>query len=112
MYSALHIAAHKGHLQVVQLLLEFNRSIINWENKYRRTALIAAATTGKSNVVKFLLENDAAITEDYEFFNCLDWCLIKNDKDTAMTMMCHARWKEVSCRGGREPILIRRVCVH
>lgn len=98
MYTALHIAAHKGHLEVVELLVAFNRRIIDWKNKYGRTALTAAASTGKTDVVKFLLENGAAITEDHEFLNCLDWCLIKNDKETAMTMMLHHRWAEVSSK--------------
>ena len=95
MYSALHIAADKGHLDVVQLLIATKSKIINWENKYKRTALISAASTGKSDVVKFLLESGAAITKDYEFFNCLDWSLVRNYKETAMTIMCHSRWKEV-----------------
>ena len=93
--SALHIAAYKGHLDVVESLVAFDRNIIDWKNKYGRTALIAAASTGKTDVVKFLLENGAEINEDYEFLNCLDWSLIKNDKDTAMVMMRHSRWKQV-----------------
>ena len=96
MYSALHIAAHNGHLDVVELLMAVDQNIIDWKNKYGRTALIAAASTGKTDVVKFLLENGAEITKDYESFNCLDWCCIKNDKDTAMSMMLHSRWNEVS----------------
>ena len=95
MFSALHIASSKGHLSIVEMLVAFNKNIIDWENKYGRTALLTAASTCKTDVVKFLLDNNAAIAEDYEFFNCLDWSIIKNDKQSAMVMMNHDRWKEV-----------------
>lgn len=78
------------------MLIAFNRNTIDQKNKHGRTPLIAATTTGKTEVVKFLLENGASITEDYGLLNCLDWCLIKNDKDTAMVMMLDTRWNKVS----------------
>ena len=95
MFSPLHIASRKGHLSVIEMLVAFDKSIIDWPNKYGRTALLTAASTCKTDVVKFLLDNNAAITEDYEFFNCLDWSMIKNDKQSAMMMICHQRWKKV-----------------
>ena len=98
MFSPLHIASFKGHLSIVETLVAFRKDIVEWENKYRRTALLTAASTCKTDVVKFLLDNNAAVTEDHDFFNCLDWAIIKNDKQTAMMMMCHDRWKEVSLR--------------
>lgn len=100
MFSPLHIASFKGHLNIVEMLVAFNKDIVQWENKYRRTALLTAASTCKTDVVKFLLDNNAAVTEDHDFFNCLDWSIIKNDKQTAMMMMCHDRWKEVSLGTG------------
>ena len=96
LFSPLHIAAHKGHLPIVEVLVAFDRNIIDWDNKYGRTALLTAASSCKTDVVKYLLDCNAQITEDYEFYNCLDWSLIKNDKQTAMMIMCHDRWKEVS----------------
>jgi ankyrin repeat protein len=95
MFSPLHIAASKGHLSIVEMLVAFDKNIIDWRNKYRRTALLTAASSCKTDVVKFLLDENAAIIEDYEFLNCLDWSLVKNDKKSAMMMMCHDRWKEV-----------------
>ena len=96
MFSPLHIASFKGHLSIVEVLVAFNKNIVEWENKYRRTALLTAASTCKTDVVKFLLDSNAAITKDHDFFNCLDWSILKNDKQTAMMMMCHDKWKEVS----------------
>lgn len=95
LFSPLHIAAFKGHLNIVELLVMFKPSMIDWENKYKRTALLTAAVKGKADVVKYLLDSLAAITEDYEFFNCLDWAIINDDTKSAMVMMCHDRWKEV-----------------
>ena len=95
MFSPLHIASCKGHLSIIEMLVAFDKSIIDWPNKYKRTALLSAASMCKTDVVKFLLDNKAAITEDYEFLNCLDWSMIQNDEQSAMMMMCHDRWKEV-----------------
>ncbi|XP_028413558.1 transient receptor potential cation channel subfamily A member 1-like [Dendronephthya gigantea] len=95
MFTALHIASCKGHLTIVEMLATFNKSIIDWPNKYGRTALLCAAKSCKTDVVKYLLDSNAAITEDYELYNCLDWSMIKNDKQSAMVMMSHDRWKEV-----------------
>ena len=75
--------------------MAFDKNIIDCKNKYGRTALLTAASTCKTDVVKFLLDNNAEITEDHEFFNCLDWSIIKNDKQSAMMMMNHDRWKQV-----------------
>ena len=95
MFSALHIASVKGHLSIVEMLVEFDKDIIDCVNKYGRTALLTASSTSKTDVVKFLLDNNAAITADYELFNCLDWSIVNNDEKSAMMMMCHDRWKEV-----------------
>ena len=95
MFSALHIASSKGHLSIVEMLIAFDNSIIDWTNKYGHTALLTASFSCKTDVVKFLLDSNAAITEDYEFFNCLDWSIMNNDKKSAMMMMCHDKWKEV-----------------
>ncbi|XP_046848681.1 transient receptor potential cation channel subfamily A member 1-like isoform X1 [Xenia sp. Carnegie-2017] len=95
LFSPLHIAAFKGHLNIVELLVMFKPSMIDWENKYKRTALLTAAVKGKADVVKYLLDSMVAITEDYEFFNCLDWAIINDDTKSAMVMMCHDRWKEI-----------------
>ena len=95
MFSALHVASFKGHLSIVEMLVAFDATIIDWANKYGRTALLTASASCKTDVVKFLLDNNAAITEDYDSLNCLDWSIVKNDKQSAMMMMCHDRWEEV-----------------
>ena len=95
LFSPLHIASCKGHLSIIEMLVAFDKSIIDWQNKYGCTALLTAASMCKTDVVKFLLDNKAAITEDYEIRNCLDLSMIRNDKQSAMMMMCHDRWKEV-----------------
>ncbi|XP_046848111.1 LOW QUALITY PROTEIN: transient receptor potential cation channel subfamily A member 1-like [Xenia sp. Carnegie-2017] len=109
--TPLHIAAQYGHLNIIKLLLEHKSSIIDLKNTDQRTALLEAACNGKADVVKYLLDNKAAITKDREFFNCLDWTIIKGDEDSAMVMMCHERWKEImnETRNGPEGTMAKLV---
>ena len=95
LFSPLHIAASKGHLNIVELLVMFKPSMMYWKNKYKRTALLTAAEKGKADVVKYLLDSMATITKDKDCFNCLDWAIINGDTKSAMVMMCHDEWKEV-----------------
>lgn len=58
--SALMVAAGKGHLEVVQLLLR-GRANINFQDKHGSTALMNAIKTGKEDVAGYLIDNGANI---------------------------------------------------
>ncbi|XP_046848105.1 transient receptor potential cation channel subfamily A member 1-like [Xenia sp. Carnegie-2017] len=81
--TPLHTAAKYSSPEVVKCLVN-NGAMINLENIYKRTALLTAAVEGKADVVKYLLDKWAKITNDYEFFNCLDWAIMNDDTKSAM----------------------------
>lgn len=56
--TALHIAAEKGHTEIVELLLD-NYAYVNVADKYRSTALHVAAKGGHKEVVELLLDKGA-----------------------------------------------------
>ncbi|RPB22045.1 ankyrin, partial [Terfezia boudieri ATCC MYA-4762] len=58
--TALHIAAKKGHLEVVKVLLD-KGATINAMTHVNRTALHMAAENGHLEVVKVLLDKGATI---------------------------------------------------
>ena len=63
--------------------------MIDCENNNKRTALLEAASHGKIDVVKYLLDEKADITQDKESFGCLDHAILNGDKDNAIAMVCH-----------------------
>jgi hypothetical protein len=60
-YSALHIAARYGRLDLVSFLLE-NGALVNQQDNSGWSALYWAAAAGRLAVVSFLLENGADAT--------------------------------------------------
>ena len=56
--TALHWAAHLGHLECVRVLLADPRVDVNFKSQKGQTALHAAAEEGKDEVVELLLTSD------------------------------------------------------
>jgi len=54
-------AVYKNDIDILQILLDFDLSDINYQNEYDETALMYACSTNNLNIVKILLENDADI---------------------------------------------------
>ena len=59
-FIPLHIAAHKGYLQVVEVLVEHKADIKTFDN-FSRTPLHRAVGSGRLDAVKYLVEHDADI---------------------------------------------------
>jgi len=79
--TALHVAASKGHIEIVELLLA-NGSDIEAKEETGRTPLHAAAFRGHAVVVEALLAKGAnvnALTHDGK--TPLDWALLSNKTD-------------------------------
>ncbi|XP_046842360.1 transient receptor potential cation channel subfamily A member 1-like [Xenia sp. Carnegie-2017] len=98
--TPLHIAACHGHLETVKLLLKHKPSLINHKDKDGETPLFKACSNGKTDVVKFLLDNKADISNgnkvtSKDYVSYFDAMISNGNKDTAMAMMCHERWKEI-----------------
>ena len=64
--TALHIAAQRGHLEVVQVILKIG-AVIYSKNEDGRTALHIAAQRGHLQIVKVLLKTGSVIDSKYEY---------------------------------------------
>jgi len=65
--TALHWAAHLGRMDVVKWLLGEDDLVIDMPNEDGLTPLMLAATSGKDNMVKLLLENKASYDMEGSF---------------------------------------------
>lgn len=64
--TPLHTAASQGHLEIVNLLLEVDKSLTKITRSNGKTALHSAARNGHLEVVKLLLENDPGIASRHD----------------------------------------------
>jgi ankyrin repeat protein len=80
-YTALTLAARKGHKDVVELLLAMGADIHARENG--DTALLQAAYNGHKDIVALLLDRGA------------DICARDNNRDTALTLAALSGYKDV-----------------
>lgn len=60
-YTALHIAACKGHLEIVKMLVERYNCLVDAFARDEVTPLLLAAASGHEDVVEYLLDHEAAI---------------------------------------------------
>ena len=67
--TLLHVAAEKGHLEILEFLIQ-NGVNPNSKNNDDETAMHKAARNGFSNIVQFLLENggDSSIISIFDVF--------------------------------------------
>ena len=61
MYTALHIAASKGHLEIVKVLVEKYECTVDAAAEGQTTPLLLAAASGHEDIVEYLLDHDADI---------------------------------------------------
>ncbi|XP_065659371.1 ankyrin repeat, PH and SEC7 domain containing protein secG isoform X1 [Hydra vulgaris] len=57
--TASHFAAGQGHLECLEILIKYDPESVNAKTKFGATPLILASKDGHSNVVEFLLKNNA-----------------------------------------------------
>lgn len=81
--SALLIAASKGYLEIVELLLEQKHDLINVKNILESTPLIMACAHGYYNIAKLLLDKGA------------DQSLTTNDGDTPLIAAANKGHKDI-----------------
>jgi ankyrin repeat protein len=99
--SPLRVAAMKGHLDIVKLLLE-QGAIVDASGQTGRTALHWAALKGHRDILKLLLEYDAGIDVQDELVRTpLDWALMRGHRQAAKLLQEHitSKRKQVTSRG-------------
>jgi hypothetical protein len=75
----LHVAARKGYLEIVELLLE-KGAAINAQNRFGATPLMAAAANERKEVVKLLMERGADDTIKNKFDQGAHTMAIRNGR--------------------------------
>ena len=84
--TALQLAAMKGHLNVVQLLMDRGAEI-NTSNHRGESSLYFAAKNGHTAIVELLLVEKADIgMKDYDNWNALDWTVIGGYNEVLKTL--------------------------
>jgi ankyrin repeat protein len=85
LFSVLHFAAYKGHVNIVQILLENNIDVSLQDNS-GRTALMLAAIEGNYNVIEALLpyiSNDILNTRDNQGYTALMLAILYDHEEVA-----------------------------
>ena len=65
--TALHVAAANGHTEIVKMLLDSGRVLLNELNEFGNTPLHYAALNGKADIVNLLLDHKADVNIKNEF---------------------------------------------
>ena len=62
--TALHIAAHRGYVLFLEVLIQRGKANVNQENQVGETPLMAACVSGKFEAVQYLVEKGKALVEN------------------------------------------------
>lgn len=60
--QAIHIAARKGNLTILKMLLDYQPDLLNQRDKFNRTPLIWATENGHEDVVRYLIQLGADLS--------------------------------------------------
>lgn len=114
---ALHIAAQNGQLEIVQILLEAQPTLINEVDGYGQTALLWAASRGHLSVVDYLLSQDTYLTlqaatldllDTKSVFNgrtALDWALANGHTEVVRSLIRYgAKYNGVNLSAKMMPV--------
>jgi len=90
----IHSASENGYLQIVQLFLSFNQTLLNLPDFDNQTPIILAVRQKKVEVVRFLCKQGAELnkfssaTTGYHYnFTALHWAAELNDWDTVKILI-------------------------
>ena len=96
--TPLHLAAHRGYVEIVKLLIDAGADVNAKEGNYSRsTTLHWAAKKGNLQVVKLLVENGAKLDVKDNWFNLtpLGWTIIVNcSEEEELRENCHPEVRE------------------
>lgn len=88
-FTALHIAAANGHVEILQILLD-HKAFVNAQDKSGLTPLMAASEMGNNVAVILLLDKGAEINQqDYEGLSPLLLSAMAGRHDVARILLSH-----------------------
>ncbi|RDH27559.1 ankyrin repeat-containing domain protein [Aspergillus welwitschiae] len=100
--SALSMAAHQGHVDVVARLLEIWQTDRNGADRWGRTALWWAARAGQARIVQRLLEDDRVLTDmmDNDGVDAMDAASSQYHLDVVRLIRTHYSRRNSNWTGG------------
>jgi len=103
----LHIAAQKGHINIVDLLIQ-SGAIVDAKNRSERTPLHLAAIKNHSNIIKLLIQNGADIEaqEKYNGYRPLHIVVLNGYTNTAKMLLQNGANIETQDEKNRTPLHI------
>lgn len=109
-YTALHLAAHKGNLGLLLLLLQNTSPLdINARSYKGITPLISATQGGRVDAARLLLEYGASIsTSDAELRTPLHWAVERNRPHIVKLLLAHGASPAAVSLEGESPLSIAR----
>ncbi|CAF1467011.1 unnamed protein product [Adineta ricciae] len=94
--SCLHLAAAKGHCEVVEFLLDEVHMEVDVIADRRTTPLHLACQYGHLKVAKYLLERKASPTlRDASLYNCLEIAIINRHDSLVRELFEHPLWRHM-----------------
>lgn len=105
--TPLTIAAEKGNLQIIQLLVERGKANLNEPSSYGITPLIAAAAAGKNNAVVYLIDKGADVTVKDDLGKTPLLYASKYDEPQMLALLAQASKGEVDLadKDGNSPLI-------
>lgn len=98
--TAIHIAAHHGHDEIIEFLLRKGLEV-NAKGNSGETALHRAVGHGHLSCVKLLLAEEAQVGEkDDEGFTALDIAMLRKDENVVLSLLQHGAKEEALAKYG------------
>ncbi|MFT4792447.1 MAG: ankyrin repeat protein [Paracoccaceae bacterium] len=108
-WTALHIAARKGNVEIIRLLLKQPNLDVNAKNKWKSTPLMIAAGSGDLSIVEFLLihpKTNIDMQAEYYRRTALIEAAVKGHISIVKTLVANGANVNLADKTGRNSALI------
>jgi uncharacterized protein len=111
-WTALHIAARSGNLDIVRTLLAFPLVDVNIKNKWKSTPLMIAAGSGNLPVVELLLRHPGTMVDlqaEYYGRTATIEAAVKGNLTVVKTLVAHGANVNATDKTGRNSALVEAI---